>query len=775
MADNHEVIIKVNADTGSAQNSVQTLKKEFKEANDNASSLANQLRKAKEDADRLTKEFGETSSAVKAATSRVHELEGSFNAAANKVAGLKNEMDEFKLSVKNFNPDNKLQALVGIGQGAVGAVQGVAGAMALVGVESDNAAKVIARLQGLMAMSDALNSIGDIKDSMKNFGSVLQGNTILAKANAVANNVTAGAMRMLGVSANATSMSFKALKIAIAATGIGLIVVAIGTLLPMISNWISKTDEAEAANKRLEDSVRSLNEELAFNTKWIEHETQLRVEELKQAGASQEEIFKKEIEGRKKVLEELKKNLDEKTRIHNKAANEHSKKTKELGDEQIAALQAVKDAERAIEIAEAKEKTRIAEEQRQRKKQQDDKEDTEAQQRAGRQKAEREKRQAEIDAELKEIATLQAEANKNIRQSGMTARQVELDNLLSDFKTKEALYRKHGKDITEITKEYYIAKQAIESKYSQSISEYLKSINQNEYEQRREEIQKNYENLIKDAEGFSQQAAMIAARDQELKKVDDEEAQVKLVTEKEENLTRKETTLITAESDNAPSDDDTPDVAKEKLQNLYNARVEVETAEYERQKVAAANNKAELEKIEAQHNANKKSMAEDLAADQKAIDEAVKEAKLDNMQAVGSALGALSNLIGQETVAGKALAIGQATIDTYVGANKALAQGGLAGIAGAVAVIATGILNVKKIVSTKVGKKDNLGGASIPGPHSPMMLAPQLNLQAAQQQQVQNVRVTNQQDTVTRTYLVDRDLQNQQQKNNFLNNVLGSY
>lgn len=84
------------------------------------------------------------------------------------------------------------------------------------------------------------------------------------------------------------------------------------------------------------------------------------------------------------------------------------------------------------------------------------------------------------------------------------------------------------------------------------------------------------------------------------------------------------------------------------------------------------------------------------------LDNAVKDAKLDNAQAISGAIGGLQSLAGESTTAGKALGVASATIDTYVGANKALAQGGIAGTAAAIGIIASGLANVKNIVSTKV-------------------------------------------------------------------------
>ena len=112
--------------------------------------------------------------------------------------------------------------------------------------------------------------------------------------------------------------------------------------------------------------------------------------------------------------------------------------------------------------------------------------------------------------------------------------------------------------------------------------------------------------------------------------------------------------------------------------------------------------------------------AEDLATKKanaeakKKIDDATKNAQIENAEAVGGAIGTLAGIAGEGTAAGKALGVASATIDTYVGANKAIAKGGFAGIAQAIAIIATGLSNVKTILSTKV-PKPTVGGVSTGG------------------------------------------------------------
>jgi len=114
---------------------------------------------------------------------------------------------------------------------------------------------------------------------------------------------------------------------------------------------------------------------------------------------------------------------------------------------------------------------------------------------------------------------------------------------------------------------------------------------------------------------------------------------------------------------------------------------------------------------EAQKNEMLLALQDDFNAKTKVLDDNLKEAKLANAEAVGNAIGTLAGIAGEGTAAGKALGVASATIDTYVGANKAIAQGGIAGVAQAIAIIATGLTNVKTILSTKV-PKTNVGGIS---------------------------------------------------------------
>ncbi len=87
----------------------------------------------------------------------------------------------------------------------------------------------------------------------------------------------------------------------------------------------------------------------------------------------------------------------------------------------------------------------------------------------------------------------------------------------------------------------------------------------------------------------------------------------------------------------------------------------------------------------------------------------------DSVSAIGGALNALSGIVSKNAAAGKAIAAGQALINSFQGFTLALANApGPVGIIEGAAVLAAGLVNVEKILSTKVGPADTQGG-SMPG------------------------------------------------------------
>jgi hypothetical protein len=128
----------------------------------------------------------------------------------------------------------------------------------------------------------------------------------------------------------------------------------------------------------------------------------------------------------------------------------------------------------------------------------------------------------------------------------------------------------------------------------------------------------------------------------------------------------------------------------------------------------------DLEIKAAQDLANKKfEIEKENAEKQKDLDKKTFDAKMAIMDATANALATFSQLAGEETAMGKALSVASAIIATYSGANKALEAGAATpplGYINAAAIIATGLINVKKILSVKVPGQSDTGQSVPSGP-----------------------------------------------------------
>jgi hypothetical protein len=329
-----EVIISVKTDTTEATQGVDQLQTDLNQLNETEidkpfKALKSQLKEANVEAQRVAEQFGINSKQFREAATRVEELKGKF--------------DEVNIAVKAFNPDNKLQSLVSVSQGAVGAIQGVTGAFQFLGIQSGSAEQAIARLQGLMAFSDALNSVGDIKDSFNAFGSVIQSTTAFQKLNATATAITAGAIKLLGGAATTSSTGFKVLRGAIIGTGIGALVIGlvaliqnfeevkkvlfnlipgladvaevVGNIVQQFTDWVGITSAADRELEKLNATTARTNENL---------ETQLKINSAIGGKDKENFLIKKQINENELTA------LREKLRLTGELTAEEQKQFREL-------------------------------------------------------------------------------------------------------------------------------------------------------------------------------------------------------------------------------------------------------------------------------------------------------------------------------------------------------------------------------------------------------------------------------------------------------------
>ncbi len=125
-------------------------------------------------------------------------------------------------------------------------------------------------------------------------------------------------------------------------------------------------------------------------------------------------------------------------------------------------------------------------------------------------------------------------------------------------------------------------------------------------------------------------------------------------------------------------------------------------------------------------------------------------------------LGAIAGVLGQNSKFGKALAITQSIRDTYTGANKALAQGGIWGAVAAAGIIVSGLANVKQITSSKEPPTPSFatntgGGASVSTPTAPS-LPPAFNVVGASDTNQLAEAIGGQSKEPVKAYVVSNDV-----------------
>lgn len=163
------------------------------------------------------------------------------------------------------------------------------------------------------------------------------------------------------------------------------------------------------------------------------------------------------------------------------------------------------------------------------------------------------------------------------------------------------------------------------------------------------------------------------------------------------------------------------------IEEKYGDFARFDNAYYEEQRTALTNQFEKLKTLRASNAITEDEFNKRAAGNSKAkreLDKLEVKSSQEKTALIGDALGNLSNIVGKDTVAGKAFAIAKATIDTYqsaVSAYKSLAGipviGPALGAIAAAAAVATGIATVKKIVAVQV--PGGPGGASGSVPTTP--------------------------------------------------------
>lgn len=152
---------------------------------------------------------------------------------------------------------------------------------------------------------------------------------------------------------------------------------------------------------------------------------------------------------------------------------------------------------------------------------------------------------------------------------------------------------------------------------------------------------------------------------------------------------------------------------------------------------------------------------------------ASEEQKRDTYRMTGEAMNALADVVGKQTIAGKALAVAQALINTYLGVTEVLRNktivpepfGTIQKVASVATILASGFSAVRNITKTQVpgggggGSTPSMGAAGVNAPVTPQATA--TTLSAATIQGIGNAAAGG----VNRAYVLDSDVRNSDERN----------
>jgi hypothetical protein len=639
------------------------------EVKDNSKTLKQQYKEAVLEVQKLADAFGATSIEVQNASKRAAELKDQIEDVNDAIQAQKGE-----------------GAFIALGKSLSTVASGfsaVEGAMGLVGAESEDVQKAMLRVQSAMALAQGLEGLEDAGRAFKQLGVVIKGTTIFqaaynfvvygtisaTKAQTIATNIQTG-------STVGATVATKALRIAMLALPIVAVVAGVLALANAMGVFGDATEDAEAKQKKLDAQLAKTNEELERqkrNSESLANFTDaLYKQELidaKNRGASEEELTKIKKAQQKERLKDLKQEYDEATKFMLKTSKTFTdrKQIDEATKLQNEAFKKYNDFRLEVEGDTADEVY--------------------------------EKRKTAVDkanqlrnSELEKIREYYNTARQE-NEARLRTEQEQEEFVINDkFKTQIALFKKYGKDTTELEIAQLNEINNVRLKYQEL-----------EYKQKEEARQKELD----------------AIKEANQKRIELEDKQFEVMqgvgqTEKEKEI-----------ADLVKSYEDKFAIIGN------NAILEKELTEQQKKDLAV---------IEEKYRKQKEEKDKETADKEIARQNTLQQTKL---KLAGEAFGAIGQLIESfnakdEATArkqfkiAKAFNLSSALVNTALAVTSALAMRPdqqvfpgqrfvEAGIAGT-----TGLASVVKIASTQFGGGGGGGGVDVPNPSS--IIAPNLNV-----------------------------------------------
>lgn len=680
---------------------------------------------------------GQMRKAIKEATSDLIAMQEQFGktspqamAAAQKIAELKDRIQDAKEQADLFDPGNKFKAFSNAASQVAAGFSAVQGAMALVGVESDDLQKQLVKVQGAMALSQGLSQLGELGKAFDE-------------------------LKIVGVRA------FNALKGAIGSTGIGLLVIAAGTI---VAYWddikaavTGYNAELDKANRKNQENLKTLDFEIqkiekSRDTRKAQGQTEQQINkllldryikqaeieanslknlkaqrELQIAAAQRNQnivrnITRFAIEAQAAVYRIIGGPLDLLIITANKVSEvlgfgkittfsineEITKMSKGLSE---AAAQKLFDPK---EVDENINKAELAALEAQNKVDQLRTEMNASQNKSDKKNnADKEKIDQDELRRKQEAAELEKKINEDLAKSKLDERNKELFDLKKTYDEQKKILEDNGKSTAALTELYKSQEFAINKKYDDEEKKRQDELRLQKEKLKEEELKKQKEKSDKD-----------------IQRLDEEFKNQEFNLEKQRSILDKQALIFKNQLDQ-----------KLITEEEYNTKIK------------------------------------GLAKERTTIAEKEAAARIQLARGIGDALGALSDIVGKETAAGKALAIAQATINTFLGITEVWKAKSVlpepfntaSKIAATITTAAGGFGAVRGILKTKVPGRASGGGnvPSMPSIGGAAPLTPGLGATATAQA-LNAEAINNLGNTALRAYVMNSDIQNNSQRNAYL-------
>lgn len=194
-----------------------------------------------------------------------------FNDLIQKTGKLKDEQQDLKALIQTGGPAGAFIAMGNAAKVAMGGVNALQGAMTLMGAEGEDLQRTMVKLQAGMAFAQGLKDLEGLKDTFTQIKSVITSQVIPA---------------------------LTTMKGAIAATGIGLLIVGVGMA---ISYFDKMAEAAEMAAQRVDNALKFAD----TVQKLDQMDAQIAINKKKRAGATEREIYETQKYYNQRYIDDL--------------------------------------------------------------------------------------------------------------------------------------------------------------------------------------------------------------------------------------------------------------------------------------------------------------------------------------------------------------------------------------------------------------------------------------------------------------------------------------